>query len=146
MFKEVRNDFYDEDKKCYVIDAWRTNNDNEEGVVVAEVYKDKVIYMKENYKDLPEVIDAVNEASKLHENNKKLKKYIVPIECFTSVTVHAENLEEAISKLNADSVDNYKETFSNWQVDHGGIVEIHSDESEFYLGLDEISKAKYKEY
>lgn len=142
MFKEVRNDFYDEDKGCYVIDAWRTDNDNEEGIVVAEVYRDKVVYTKESYKDLPEVIEVVNEVM---ENNKKLKQYIIPIECFTTVTVFAENLEEAMNNLTNDSIKDYRDTFSNWEVDHNGEVEISSDEEE-YVSLGEIQRSEYKNY
>lgn len=36
-YKEIRNDFYDEEEKKYFIDAWRTGNDNEEGKVIAKV-------------------------------------------------------------------------------------------------------------
>lgn len=61
MFKELRNDYYDEDKGCYVIDGWVSDDDNEPGIIVAEVYPEKVIYMKEEYENLPEVIEVVKE-------------------------------------------------------------------------------------
>lgn len=37
---ENRNDFFDENEKCICIDAWRTNNSNEEGKVIAKIYED----------------------------------------------------------------------------------------------------------
>lgn len=43
-YAEIRNDFYsDEEQKVY-IDAWFTEDDNEEGVVIAKVnYKTKEV-------------------------------------------------------------------------------------------------------
>lgn len=62
MFKEVKNKYYNENEGFYSIDAWRTSNQDEEGIVVAKVYKDKVVYTRDNYKDIPEIIEKVNEA------------------------------------------------------------------------------------
>lgn len=39
-WKEIRNDNFDEIERCITIDAWKTNNDNEEGKVIAKVYED----------------------------------------------------------------------------------------------------------
>jgi len=40
FYSEVRHDYFDTDKKCWVIDCWRTANDDEEGVSPIEVYLD----------------------------------------------------------------------------------------------------------
>lgn len=40
FYSEVRHDYFDTDKKCWVIDCWRTDNYNEEGVAPLEVYLD----------------------------------------------------------------------------------------------------------
>lgn len=62
MFKEVKNTYYNENEGFYSIDAWRTSNQDEEGIVVAKVYKDKVVYTRDNYENVPEIIEKVNEA------------------------------------------------------------------------------------
>lgn len=40
FYKEVRHDYFDTDSECWVIDAWRTDDDDEEGVAPIEVYLD----------------------------------------------------------------------------------------------------------
>ena len=43
-YGEIRNDFYDDEEHKVYIDAWFTEDDNEEGVVIAKVnYKTKEI-------------------------------------------------------------------------------------------------------
>lgn len=42
-YKEVKNGFFNDDKGCLTVDAWRTNDDSEEGCVVAEVYGDGTV-------------------------------------------------------------------------------------------------------
>lgn len=65
MFAELRNNYFDEKNGFYSIDGWRTMNDNEEGIVVAKVYKDRVEYTRPNYEHLPEVKEVVEETKKL---------------------------------------------------------------------------------
>lgn len=38
IYAEVRSNFYDEEDKCIVIDAWKTSNPDEEGLAVAKIY------------------------------------------------------------------------------------------------------------
>ena len=40
FYSEVRHDYFSTDDKCWVIDCWRTKNDDEEGVAPIEVYLD----------------------------------------------------------------------------------------------------------
>jgi hypothetical protein len=48
-YGEIRNDFYDEEEKKVYIDAWFTEDDNEEGVVIAKVnYRTKAIEYIDN--------------------------------------------------------------------------------------------------
>lgn len=61
MFRELKNNYYNEEKEYYSIDGWRTMNQDEEGIVVAKVYKDKVEYTRPNYELIPEVSKIVEE-------------------------------------------------------------------------------------
>lgn len=48
-YGEIRNDFYDDIEKKVYIDAWFTEDDNEEGVVIAKVnYKTKEVEYLDN--------------------------------------------------------------------------------------------------
>lgn len=48
-YAEIRNDFYDEEEKNVYIDAWLTEDENEEGVVIAKVnYRTKAIEYLDN--------------------------------------------------------------------------------------------------
>lgn len=49
-WQQVNNHFFDEREQAYYIDAWKTNNPEEEGRVIAKVFKDKVVYFNENAK------------------------------------------------------------------------------------------------
>lgn len=48
-YGEIRNDFYDDEEQKVYIDAWFTEDDNEEGIVIAKVnYKTKEIEYLDN--------------------------------------------------------------------------------------------------
>lgn len=48
-YSEIRNDFYDDEEQKVYIDAWLTEDDNEEGVVIAKVnYKTKEVEYLDN--------------------------------------------------------------------------------------------------
>ena len=48
-YAEIRNDFYDEEEKNVYIDAWLTEDENKEGVVIAKVnYKTKEVKYLDN--------------------------------------------------------------------------------------------------
>lgn len=48
LYSEVRNNYFDTDKKCRVIDCWRsTNLDDEEGVSPIEVYLDGALKIRD---------------------------------------------------------------------------------------------------
>ena len=51
-WKEIRNNFFDEEERCISIDGWKTKNNNEEGKVIAKVYVDtkKIEYIDETAK------------------------------------------------------------------------------------------------
>lgn len=65
-YGEVRNDYYDEEENKVYIDAWVTDDDNEEGIVVAKVnYKTKEVeYMVEEAKTDEYVQEVINETLK----------------------------------------------------------------------------------
>lgn len=47
FYKEVRHDYFDTDNNCWVIDAWRTPGDNEQGVAPIEVYLNGSLKIRE---------------------------------------------------------------------------------------------------
>ena len=48
---EIRCDFFDEEEKCWLVDAWKTGDDNEEGEVIAKISEDgNVVYLDEKAK------------------------------------------------------------------------------------------------
>jgi hypothetical protein len=52
FYSEVRHDYFDTDKKCWVIDCWRTKNLDEDGVAPIEVYLDGSLKIRdENHFD-----------------------------------------------------------------------------------------------
>ena len=61
-YSEVRNDHYDDVNECICIDAWKTADDNEEGIVVARVYKDTVVFETESAQEALDVLRAIAEA------------------------------------------------------------------------------------
>ncbi len=76
FYSEVRHDYFDTDKKCWVIDCWRTKNLGEDGVAPIEVYLDGSLKIRdENAFDFAicdfKVIEAIEETLKQIELNKK---------------------------------------------------------------------------
>lgn len=62
-FAEVRNDYFNDEEKCFYIDAWTTKNPNEEGIVVAKVYlSGEVEYTSSDYENIEEVVNSVEKA------------------------------------------------------------------------------------
>lgn len=62
IWKEVRNDFYDEKEGMTYIDAWYTDDDNEEGQVIAKIDDDaNVQYLEDMAKDDPLAQEIINE-------------------------------------------------------------------------------------
>jgi len=68
-WREIRNDYCDEEESKVYIDAWKTSNGNEEGKVIAKVdYKTKEIeYLNEAAKTdeyaqevIKEVLDGID--------------------------------------------------------------------------------------
>lgn len=60
FWSEVRNDFYNEDEKAIYIDAWKTQNPNEEGRVIAKVYDTgEILYLHERAKSDEEVQEII---------------------------------------------------------------------------------------
>ena len=76
-FSEVRCDYREPDTNKYLIDAWISDDDNEEGISIASVDEDGVVdwikgnsimYLdKENYANLWEAIEEAIEKQKEHK-------------------------------------------------------------------------------
>lgn len=48
---EIRSDYFDEEERCICIDAWETDDDNEEGRTIAKIYEDdnlSIVYIDED--------------------------------------------------------------------------------------------------
>ena len=76
FYSEVRHDYFDTDKKCWVIDCWRTTNDDEDGVAPIEVYLDGSLKIRdENAFDFSIcdfcVIEAIEETLKQIKSDNK---------------------------------------------------------------------------
>lgn len=75
---EVRNTHIDEDEGLVYIDVYTSNDDDEEGFVVAVVCVDthKVIWFKNDYRNHPLVLESINEAKQeLKKDYNFLEKY-----------------------------------------------------------------------
>ncbi len=74
-WKEIRNDFYDEEKDYVLIDAWETEDADEEGKVIAIVYADKVVYEDEVAK-----VDSYAQEI-IEESKEMIKKAVSGVVC-----------------------------------------------------------------
>ena len=60
IYSEVVIDFYDDIKNEWTIDTWKTDNDNEEGVVVARInLKGEILWEVEDAKNDPRVKEEI---------------------------------------------------------------------------------------
>ena len=62
-FGEIRCNYFDEDSKTWFVDAWKTANDDEVGIVVATIREDtyEVSYRRREYARDEGVLEAVRE-------------------------------------------------------------------------------------
>lgn len=69
-YTEIRNNFTDEDDKLTYIDAWYSDNDNEEGEIIAKVnlVTKKVEYLDEDAKADSYAQEVIQEVLKDIEN------------------------------------------------------------------------------
>ncbi len=58
-FGEIRYDYYDDVQQCHTIDGWKTSDDNEEGVVIAKVFADRVEFSDTDYANCLDVLRAI---------------------------------------------------------------------------------------
>lgn len=60
IYSEVVIDFYNDIKNEWTIDTWKTNNDNEEGVVVARInLKGEILWEVEDAKNDPRIKEEI---------------------------------------------------------------------------------------
>ena len=76
QFSEVRINHFDDIEGCWCVDAWKTDDDNEEGVVVAKIYEKspiefKVVWCDENLKNNPQINEEID--AFIHENYQQHK-------------------------------------------------------------------------
>ena len=68
LFSEVRAEFYDEKDNSVCIDGWFTDSDYEEGIVIAQVYRDHVKFVHPEYENDISILRAIQEANEIFEN------------------------------------------------------------------------------
>ena len=56
---QYRYDYYDDVQKCHTIDGWKTSDDNEEGIVIAKVFADRVEFSDTDYANCLDVLRAI---------------------------------------------------------------------------------------
>lgn len=65
-WKEIKNDYCNEEEKAIYIDAWKTSKGDEEGHVIAKVFNNgKVEYLNESAKSDDMVQEKIQEALKI---------------------------------------------------------------------------------
>lgn len=74
-WKEIRNDYFDEEDNIICIDGWITSSDNEEGWVLAKVNCDtkEVVYFDEDAKTDSYAQEVIQETIKQIEESQNLK-------------------------------------------------------------------------
>lgn len=72
IWGEIRIDNFDDINQIFTVDAWYTDDDNEEGEVIAHIYPTTgyVEYIDERAKDDPYVQEAIREAYDMIHNTK----------------------------------------------------------------------------
>lgn len=62
---EIRCDFFDEEEKYWLVDAWKTGNDNEEGEVIAKISESgEVVYLDAEAEDDEYAKEVISEKLK----------------------------------------------------------------------------------
>lgn len=66
VYAEVRCDYFNEEENCWYVDAWKTDDDNEEGRTLAAINgtTGDVFYIDKSVWDLKEVREVVDEKRK----------------------------------------------------------------------------------
>lgn len=107
IYSEVIIDFYDDIKNEWTIDAWKTANDNEEGVVVARInLKGEILWEVEDAKNDPRVKEEIerfmdNRLFSVKDANK------IADELFKTIKSAYRDSRERIDIINPDGITAY---------------------------------------
>lgn len=107
IYSEVVIDFYDDIKNEWTIDAWKTANDNEEGVVVARInLKGEILWEVEDVKNDPRVKEEIerfmdNRLFSVKDANK------IADELFKTIKSAYRDSRERIDIINPDGITAY---------------------------------------
>lgn len=63
-WSELRINYYDEEEGCICVDAFESDDENAECVVIAKVFKDRVEYLDNRARYNPNVLEMVVEATR----------------------------------------------------------------------------------
>ena len=107
IYSEVVINFYDDIKNEWTIDAWKTDNDNEEGVVVARInLKGEILWEVEEAKNDPRVKEEIerfmdNRLFSVKDSDK------IADELFKVFKSAYRNTRERMDIINPDGVTTY---------------------------------------
>lgn len=107
IYSEVVIDFYDDIKNEWTIDTWKTDNDNEEGVVVARInLKGEILWEVEDAKNDPRVKEEIerfmdNRLFSVKDSDK------IADELFKVFKLAYRNTRERMDIINPDGVTAY---------------------------------------
>lgn len=107
IYSEVVIDFYDDIKNEWTIDTWKTDNDNEEGVVVARInLKGEILWEVEDAKNDPRVKEEIerfmdNRLFSVKDANK------IADELFKTIKSAYRDSRERIDIINPDGITAY---------------------------------------
>lgn len=120
IWGEIRIDFFDEVEQVYTVDAWETDDDNEEGKVIAKIYPATcyVEYLDPRAENDEYVREAIREAYEMIHDTKivltkatsdKIRKII---ELNEELCRLAKDVDAELSKIGYESEYSYAGDFS----------------------------------
>jgi hypothetical protein len=138
-YAEIRANHYDDIEQCFFIDAWETDNDAEEGIVIAKVYADKVEYLVDDARKNQDVQALIPELTKQAiERQSGKTKYIaiVSIDLAVEVPVYANTPEEAKEIAeNIYSSSSNKLNFSLDDICTDPRIAVHNEDRDELIGF-----------
>lgn len=126
IWMEIRNTYYDESEKCICIDGWTTDDDNEEGTVIAKIHTDNGFIVE--YLDLraetdpyvQEIIRQTIEELETDEEEQEPEPDVLHITVnFRLLMREGETVDEALQRFTEvvlDDVVSLAEHHMDWEL------------------------------
>lgn len=127
IWMEIRNTYYDESEKCICIDGWTTDDDNEEGTVIAKIHTDNgfiVEYLDPRAVTDPyaqEIIRQTIEELEVDEEEQEPEPDILHITVnFHLLMREDETVDEALQRFTEvvlDDIANLSDHYIDWNLE-----------------------------